>query len=130
MPNCKNAVRDLYAQTEGKPLWQLLADFEPENIVRLIDFKYIEEAITPGEALDLLRARTASRAGRLRNLEQHGYLACTKKRLPRPRWANPFPESIFRGPVESSSRGRKCRGFGSPETTSSYLNQKILDKHY
>ena len=43
-----NAVWDLYARTEGKPLWKLLADFEPEQIVRSIDFKYIEDAITPG----------------------------------------------------------------------------------
>jgi L-fuconate dehydratase len=37
-----NAVWDLYARTEGKPLWKLLADFEPEQIVRSIDFKYID----------------------------------------------------------------------------------------
>ena len=61
-----NAVWDLYARTEGKPLWKLLADFEPERIVRSIDFKYIEDAITPDEALDLLRTRNASQAERLR----------------------------------------------------------------
>jgi L-fuconate dehydratase len=72
-----NAVWDLYSRTEGKPLWKLLADFEPEQIVRSIDFKYIEDAITPGEALDLLRTRTGSQAGRLRNLEHHGYPAYT-----------------------------------------------------
>ena len=57
-----NAVWDLYARTEGKPLWKLLADFEPERIVRSIDFKYIEDAITPDEALDLLSTRNASQA--------------------------------------------------------------------
>ncbi len=72
-----NAIWDLYARTEGKPLWKLLADFEPEQIVRSIDFKYIEDAITPGEALDLIKARTASQAGRLKDLEQHGYPAYT-----------------------------------------------------
>src|SRR6476660_7859305 len=41
-----NAVWDLYARVEGKPLWKLLADFEPEQLVRSIDFKYIEDAIT------------------------------------------------------------------------------------
>src|SRR6202012_3748181 len=70
-----NAVWDLYARTEGKPLWKLLADFEPEQIVRSIDFKYIDDAITPGEALDLLRRRSASQAERLKKLEQHGYPA-------------------------------------------------------
>ena len=72
-----NAVWDLYARTEGKPLWKLLADFEPEQIVRSIDFKYIEDAITPGEALDLLRSRTESQVERLKNLEQRGYPAYT-----------------------------------------------------
>jgi L-fuconate dehydratase len=72
-----NAVWDLYARTEGKPLWKLLADFEPERIVRSIDFKYIEDAITPDEALDLLRTRDASQEERLRKLEQHGYPAYT-----------------------------------------------------
>jgi len=61
-----NAVWDLTREQKGKPLWKLLADFEPEQIVRSIDFKYIDDAITPGEALDLLRSRTASQAGRFK----------------------------------------------------------------
>jgi L-fuconate dehydratase len=72
-----NAVWDLYARMERKPLWKLLADFEPEQIVRSIDFKYIDDAITPDEALDLLRTSTASRSERLRKLELHGYPAYT-----------------------------------------------------
>jgi len=72
-----NAVWDLYARMEGKPLWRLLADFEPEQIVRSIDFKYIDDAITPAEAIDLLRTNTASQTGRLRNLELRGYPAYT-----------------------------------------------------
>jgi L-fuconate dehydratase len=72
-----NAVWDLYARMEGKPLWKLLAEFEPEQIVRSIDFKYIDDAITPDEALDLLKNRRASQAERLRKLELHGYPAYT-----------------------------------------------------
>jgi L-fuconate dehydratase len=72
-----NAVWDLYARTEDKPLWRLLADFEPEQIVRSIDFKYIDDAITPEEALDLLRTRKAAQSERLRKLERHGYPAYT-----------------------------------------------------
>ena len=72
-----NAVWDLYARTEDKPLWRLLADFEPEQIVRSIDFKYIDDAITPEEALDLLKTRKASQSERLRKLERHGYPAYT-----------------------------------------------------
>ena len=72
-----NAVWDLYARTQGKPLWKLLADFEPEQIVRCVDFKYIEDALTPEEALDLLKTRTACQATRLQQLKEHGYPAYT-----------------------------------------------------
>jgi L-fuconate dehydratase len=72
-----NAVWDLYARTEGKPLWRLLADFEPEQIARSIDFKYIDDAITRDEALDLLKSRTASQAERFERLARLGYPAYT-----------------------------------------------------
>ncbi len=72
-----NAVWDLYARTEGKPLWKLLTDFEPEQIVRSIDFKYIDDAITQEEALDLLKTRRPAQSARLRELERHGYPAYT-----------------------------------------------------
>jgi L-fuconate dehydratase len=72
-----NAVWDLYARTENKPLWKLLADFEPEQIVRLIDFSYITDAITPGEALALFKERASCKEARLATLEQHGYPAYT-----------------------------------------------------
>ena len=47
-----NAVWDLYAKVEGKPLWKLLADLSPEQVVACIDFRYIDDALTPAEALD------------------------------------------------------------------------------
>jgi L-fuconate dehydratase len=72
-----NAVWDLFARAEGKPLWKLLTDFEPEQIVRSIDFKYIDDAITQEEALDLLKARKPGQSARLRELERHGYPAYT-----------------------------------------------------
>src|SRR5690348_1050070 len=59
-----NAVWDLYAKIEGKPLWKLLADLSPEEIVRCVDFRYIEDALTPSEALAILRAREATKAER------------------------------------------------------------------
>ena len=49
-----NAVWDLYAKSERKPLWKLLADMTPRQIVSCIDFRYITDALTPEEALDLL----------------------------------------------------------------------------
>jgi len=49
-----NAVWDLYAKAAGKPLWKLLADMTPAQIVSCIDFRYITDALTPGEALAIL----------------------------------------------------------------------------
>ena len=72
-----NAVWDLYARTQKKPLWKLLADFEPEQIIRSIDFSYITDAITPGEALALLKERASCKEARLAALERHGYPAYT-----------------------------------------------------
>lgn len=72
-----NAVWDLYARTESKPLWKVLADLEPEQIVRSIDFKYIDDAIRPEEALEHLTTRKASQSDRLKKLQQDGFPAYT-----------------------------------------------------
>jgi L-fuconate dehydratase len=72
-----NAVWDLYARVEGKPLWKLLADFEPEQIVRAVDFTYITDALTPEEALALLQERASCRQTRQKFLEQNGFPAYT-----------------------------------------------------
>ena len=50
-----NAVWDLWAKTARKPLWKLLVDMTPEQIVACIDFRYLTDALTPEEALKLLR---------------------------------------------------------------------------
>lgn len=72
-----NAIWDLYAKVEGKPLWQLLAEMEPEEIVACIDFQYIADALTPEEALAILRKQRSSKAQRLEQLEREGYPAYT-----------------------------------------------------
>src|SRR5689334_15249571 len=59
-----NAVWDLWAKVEGLPLWQLLAQLPAEEIVAAIDFRYIEDALSQDEALDLLRSAAAGRAER------------------------------------------------------------------
>ena len=56
-----NAVWDLYAKTEGKPLWKLLADMEPERLASCIDFRYIEDAITPADVIGILERNAGSR---------------------------------------------------------------------
>src|SRR4029077_2597636 len=50
-----NAVWDLYAKLEGKPLWKLLVDMSPEELVACIDFRYIEEALPAADALCVRR---------------------------------------------------------------------------
>jgi L-fuconate dehydratase len=72
-----NAVWDLYARQEGKPLWQLLADMDEEQIVRAIDFRYITDALTPGEAREILRRSKAGMDDRLSTLKEKGYPAYT-----------------------------------------------------
>lgn len=72
-----NAVWDLYAKSERKPLWKLLSDMSPREIVRCIDFRYITDALTPGEALAILERRQADRAEREREMLAFGYPAYT-----------------------------------------------------
>jgi L-fuconate dehydratase len=72
-----NAVWDLYARVEGKPLWKLLADMSSEEIIRAIDFRYISDALTPEEAHQILCERKAGLDERLAQLEKTGYPAYT-----------------------------------------------------
>jgi L-fuconate dehydratase len=72
-----NAVWDLYAKAEGKPVWKLLAEMTPEQIVAAIDFRYIADALSKEEALTILRAGKTGQAERLAQLEATGYPAYT-----------------------------------------------------
>jgi len=72
-----NAVWDLYAKTEGKPLWKLLADMSPEELVSCIDFTYITDVITPEEAIQLLKEKERSKNEREKYLLENGYPAYT-----------------------------------------------------
>jgi L-fuconate dehydratase len=68
-----NAMWDLWAKSEGKPVWQLVADMRPEELVRCIDFRYITDCITPEEALALLRDAAVGKAERIATLKAEGY---------------------------------------------------------
>jgi L-fuconate dehydratase len=68
-----NAVWDLWSKAVGKPVWQLVADMTPEELVRCIDFRYITDCITPQEALTLLQQRGDNKAQRLEKLLAEGY---------------------------------------------------------
>jgi len=72
-----NALWDLWARTEGKPVWKLLADMTPRQVVSCIDFRYISDAITRDEAIDLLDRQQATKADREAELLRVGYPAYT-----------------------------------------------------
>lgn len=72
-----NAVWDLYAKAEGKPLWRLLAEMSPEQLCSAVDFRYIDDAISREEALEILGRSQAGMAERMQTLAAEGYPAYT-----------------------------------------------------
>ncbi len=72
-----NAVWDLYAKVESKPLWKLLVDLTPEEVVSSIDFRYISDALTPEEALNILENNFLTRGKRESEMLSNGYPAYT-----------------------------------------------------
>ncbi|MGB3025675.1 L-fuconate dehydratase [Paradevosia shaoguanensis] len=68
-----NAVWDLLAKDAGKPVWQFVADMTPEQLVEIIDFRYLTDAITPEEALEIFRKAQTGKAERIAKLKQEGY---------------------------------------------------------
>ena len=72
-----NAVWDLYGRAEGKPLWKLLVDMSPEQIVSCIPFSYITDALTPDEALEILRRNASTKQLREQEMLKVGYPAYT-----------------------------------------------------
>jgi L-fuconate dehydratase len=72
-----NAVWDLWAKAEAKPLWKLLVDMSPEALVGCIDFRYITDALTPAQALEILRRHEGTRAERELEMLRDGYPAYT-----------------------------------------------------
>jgi L-fuconate dehydratase len=72
-----NAVWDLYAKRERKPLWKLLVDMSSEEIVACVDFRYLTDALTPEEALELLRRNAPTKAERETEMREHSFPAYT-----------------------------------------------------
>jgi L-alanine-DL-glutamate epimerase-like enolase superfamily enzyme len=60
-----NAIWDLWAKVEGKPLWKLVADFTPEQLVSVIDFRYITDELTPEQALAMLKEKEKTKQERM-----------------------------------------------------------------
>jgi L-fuconate dehydratase len=72
-----NAAWDLAAKVAGKPVWRLLADMTPEQIVALVDFRYLQDALTPQDALGILTSAQDGKAERIAELERAGHPAYT-----------------------------------------------------
>lgn len=87
-----NAVWDLYGRREGKPVWRLLSELTPDQLVDLVDFRYLQDALTRREALSILRRAEPGRAERAARLLEEGYPAYTTT----PGWLGYFDEKLVR----------------------------------
>src|SRR6185312_3319736 len=96
-----NAVWDMAARRAGKPVWRLIADMTPEQIVDLIDFRYISDALTRDEALTLLRNAAPGRAERLATLTTRGYPAYTTS----PGWLGYSDDKLARLAAQAAADG-------------------------
>jgi L-fuconate dehydratase len=72
-----NAVWDLWARAEGKPLWKLVVDMTPAELVACVDFRYMTDVLTPGQAIELLESRFDGKSGREAQIRREGFPAYT-----------------------------------------------------
>lgn len=96
-----NALWDLKAKRAGMPLWQLLSRMDPQEIVNLIDFRYLTDALTPAEALEILERAKAGRLEREQLLIANGYPAYTTT----PGWLGYSDEKLARLCREARAEG-------------------------
>jgi L-fuconate dehydratase len=96
-----NAMWDLKAKRAGQPLWKVLADLNPEQLVDLVDFRYLTDALTRDEALEILRAAEPGRADREARLRSEGFPAYTTT----PGWLGYSDERLARLCEEAVAAG-------------------------
>jgi L-fuconate dehydratase len=96
-----NAMWDLRARREGKPVWRLLAEMSPTELVGLVDFHYLDDALTRDEALDILERARPGRAERQADLVANGYPAYTTT----PGWLGYSPEKLVALSAEAVRAG-------------------------
>ncbi len=72
-----NAVWDMWARSVDKPVWRLLAEMSPEEFVNCLDFRYIDDALTRDEALEIVTRNQSTKQQRIQHLEENGYPAYT-----------------------------------------------------
>ena len=87
-----NALWDIRARREGKPLWLLLSEMAPEEIVDVIDFTHIRAALSPDDALDILRRGQENKAERIASLQADGFPAYTTS----PGWLGYSDDKLLR----------------------------------
>ncbi|MFJ6014188.1 L-fuconate dehydratase [Streptomyces sp. NPDC092952] len=96
-----NAAWDLAAKLAGRPVWEFLAGMTPEELVSLVDFRYLTDALTPEEALEILRAAEPGRAERAERLRAEGYPAYTTS----PGWLGYSDDKLVRLAKEAVAEG-------------------------
>ena len=96
-----NAAWDHAAKLAHKPLWKFLADMTPEEVVGLVDFRYLTDALTPAEALDLLEAASAGKDSREQRLLRQGYPAYTTS----PGWLGYSDDKLARLALAAAEEG-------------------------
>lgn len=96
-----NALWDLRARREGKPLWLLLSEMSADELVSTVDFTHIRNALTPEDAADILTRGQAGKAARIAELKEHGYPAYTTT----PGWLGYSDEKLVRLSKEAVESG-------------------------
>lgn len=96
-----NAAWDLAARLAKKPVWQFLAEMTPEQLVDQIDFRYLTDALTPEEALEILRRAEPTKTDRINDLLANGYPAYTTS----PGWLGYADDKMVRLAQEAVADG-------------------------